>query len=125
MKIIAKILAALLLITVIGVVSGYTYYVRGQKIEIDFMPREFNYCGRVIADIDPEFKEIVNWLRENSEGWSRDWNTQIAGLVYGYPAFSVVVFEGGVSVSYKTDSGYPRFIKSIKHSLKTSCEGSS
>lgn len=121
MKIIAKIIVGLLLIVLIAAISGYAYFVRDQKIEVGFIPAEFKYCGKVITGADPEYKEISNWLQANSTGWARDWNTQIAGVVYYYPAFSVVVFNGGVSVSYKTDYGFPRFIKSVNHSLNTTC----
>lgn len=125
MKIIAKILASILLIVIVVAISGYFYFVRSQEIDVRFIPNEFKYCGKVIAGVDPEYREIRNWLRANSSGWSRDWNTQIGGLVYSYPAFSIVVFESGVSVRYKTDYDFPRFIKSVDHDLKTVCAGNS
>lgn len=121
MKIIAKIIVGLLFIALIAAISGYLYFVHDQKIEVGFIPDEFKYCGQVITGSDPEYQEISSWLQSNSTGWNRYWNTQIAGVVYYYPAFSVVVFDGGVSVSYKTDYGFPRFIKSVRHSLNTAC----
>lgn len=125
MKIVAKILVALLLIVIVVATSSYLYFIRDQKIEIDFIPGEFKYCSRVITGSDPEYREISSWLRANSSGWVRDWNTQIAGVVYSYPAFWVVVFKGGVSVSYKTDYGFPRFIKSVNHGLSIECANNS
>ncbi|MCV6623862.1 MAG: hypothetical protein OIF51_19170 [Cellvibrionaceae bacterium] len=121
MMIIAKILAFLLLVAIVVAISGYLYLTREQVIEVRFIPNEFKYCGRVITNSDPEYKEISTWLHENSSGWVQDWNTTITGLVYSYPAFSVVVFKGGVSVSYKTDFGFPRFIKSVNHGLNIAC----
>jgi hypothetical protein len=121
MKIVAKILIALLLLVIVMVTFGYLHFVRDQKIEVGFIPSEFSYCGRTITHNDSKYKEITDWLRTNSDGWQQDWNTQISGLKYYYPSFSVVVFKGGVSVSYKTDYGFPRFIKSVDHRLNTEC----
>lgn len=121
MKIITKIIVGLLLLVAVAAISGYLYFVRNQKIDVGFIPSEFKYCGKIITGADPEYKEISSWLRANSNGWSRDWNTQIGGLVYYYPPFSVVVFNGGVSVSYKTEYGFSRFVKSVNHSLNTAC----
>ncbi len=121
MKIIAKILAFILLLVIVVALSGYLYLTREQVIEVKFIPTEFKYCGRVVTNNDPEYKEITSWLHENSSGWRQDWNTPIAGLKYSYPAFSVVVFKSGVSVSYKTNSGFPRFIKSTDHGLNIEC----
>ncbi len=121
MRIILKIIYALVILAILVTASGYLYFVRDQKIEVRFIPREFKYCDRVITGNDPEYQEITHWLRSNSYGWTRDWNTQITGLVYSYPAYSIVVFEGGISVSYKTDYGFPRFIKSVNHNLSVAC----
>lgn len=125
MKIIAKTLAALLVIAILVIVSGYLYFFRDQNIEVQYIPSEFRYCDRVISENDPEYQVISNWLRSNIHGWTQDWNTPVAGLVYSYPAFSVVVFKGGVSVSYKTDYGFSRFIKSVDHNLAIECARSS
>lgn len=111
----------MLLLVIVVALSGYLYLAREQAIEVSFIPNEFKYCGKIITSNDREYKEISAWLHENRSGWRQDWNTQIAGVVYSYPAFSVVVFKGGVSVSYKTDSGFPRFIKSVDHGLNIEC----
>jgi len=125
MNILKRIVLYLVLLILIGIIIGYLYFIQGQKIEVDFIPSEFRFCNKIIVRGDAEYKEIVSWLRQNSEGWARDWNTPVAGLVYSYPAFSVVVYKGGVSVSYKTDYGFPRFIKSSNHNLPTVCENGS
>lgn len=121
MKKTAKILVYLLLMAIVVSLSGYLYLTRDRAIEVRFIPNEFKYCGKIITSNDPEYKEISTWLYENSNGWRQDWNTLITGLVYSYPAFSVVVFKSGVSVRYKTDSGFPRFIKSVDHGLNIEC----
>ena len=125
MKIFTKTLGALLLIVILVIVAGYLYVFRDQNIDVHYIPREFRYCDRVISENDPEYEEISNWLHSNIHGWALDWNTPVAGLVYSYPAFSVVVFRGGVSVSYKTDYGFSRFIKSVDHNLAIECASSS
>lgn len=86
------------------------------------MPPKFRLCEKTITPNDISYVEIKNWLIENKNGWSTDWNTPIAGLLYSYPSYSIVVFPTGVHVSYKTDSGYKRLIKFTEHKLRTSCK---
>ena len=114
-----KVLLALILLSSIG---AYVYLAQSQDINVELMPPEFTLCGKVITREDAEYVEIKNWLSENKSGWDIDWNTPIAGLLYSYPSYSIVVFPTGVHVGYKTDNGFTRLIKSKKHNLKTSCE---
>ncbi|PHS11981.1 MAG: hypothetical protein COA86_18895 [Kangiella sp.] len=125
MNIYLKILGSLILFILALGLAMYFYFFIEQKIEVQYIPKEFRYCEKTITNVDLEYNEIVSWLKKNKEGWSRDWNTPIAGKYYSHPAFSVVVFQGGISVSYKTDNGYPRFIKSANHEFSTSCSGDS
>jgi hypothetical protein len=107
------------------VISGYFYYFRLQTIELKFIPTEFEYCNSIITVDDAQYQKLVIWLEANQSGWSVDWNTPVAGNIYRNSVFSVSVFRGGVSVGYKTDDGYPRFIKSVDHGLDLECSDDS
>ncbi|ALU45867.1 hypothetical protein [Pseudoalteromonas rubra] len=122
MNIMVRIVTGLIVLVLIAAMTGYLLYFRGQKVEVGFIPNAFQYCGKVITGADPEYREIVDWLHSNTKGWMRDWHMQIAGATYHSSAFLGTVFPGGVSVSYKTETGFPRFIKQINHNLSTSCE---
>jgi hypothetical protein len=89
------------------------------------IPTEFEYCNSVITTNDAQYHVIVNWLETHQSGWSLDWNTPIAGNIYSSTAFLVSVFQSGVSVSYKVDEDYQRFIKSIEHELELECSNDS
>lgn len=106
-------------------ISGYLYYFRLQTIELKFIPVEFEYCNSMISVNDVQYKKIVEWLEANQSGWRVDWNTPVAGNIYRNTTFSVNVFRGGVSVGYKTDDGYPRFVKSVAHTLELECSDDS
>lgn len=86
-----------------------------------FIPEEFTYCGKKIWGSDKEYQEIVSWLKQNKDGWVSSFVTYVPTQVYRHPAFVVNVIEGGVVVSYKTDNGYPQFVKTITHGLNMSC----
>ncbi len=119
MRIRVKALLALIILSSFG---SYVSYAQAQDVNVELIPLEFTLCGKVITRKDAEYVEIRNWLSENKSGWDIDWNTPIAGLLYSYPSYSIVVFPTGVHVGYKTDNGFTRLIKSKKHNLKTSCE---
>lgn len=120
-----KFLKLLLILSLVFLIGAYVYYTRSQDVNVELMPPEFKFCERTITRDDPKYVEIKNWLIENKSGWTIDWNTPIAGLLYSYPSYSIVVFPTGVHVGYKTDNGYTRLIRSIKHDLETSCESAS
>jgi len=117
-----KFVKLFLILSLLSLIGAYTYYTQAVEVNVELMPPEFKFCNRTITRGDAEYVKIKNLLIENKSGWSIDWNTPIAGLVYSYPSYSIVVFPTGVHVGYKTDNGYARLIKSIKHDLKTSCE---
>jgi hypothetical protein len=117
-----KLVKSLLVFGLLSLIGAYVYFTRAQEVNVKLMPLEFRLCGKIYTSNHSEYVEIRDWLNENKSGWSIDWNTPIAGLVYSYPSYSIVVFPTGVHVGYKTDNGYTRLIKSIKHNLKTSCE---
>ena len=116
-----KIFGSLIAFILLTVLIVYILLFENQSIKTDFLPSQFENCGRTITNTDTQYIEITDWLVRNKDGWRRDWNTQVAGNVYRSAAFTVVVYETGVSVSYKTDDGYPRFIKTIPHKLDTTC----
>ncbi len=108
-------------VVILIIAACYFYFFKNLKIENRFIPIEFEYCGAVINSDDMDYLNIVRWLKGNNRGWDTDWNTPIQGNIYRNPAFSVVLFDGGVAVSYKTDNGYPRYIKSVEHGFKLEC----
>ena len=116
-----KIVKLLLVLSLLSVIGSYSYYTQYQDVNVELMPPEFKLCGKTITPKDSEYVEIKNWLIANKGGWSVDWNTPIAGLLYSYPSYSIVVFPTGVHVGYKTNDGYTRLIQSASHSLNTSC----
>ena len=111
--------------SILGVVSivgaGFLYMFRQQAIDVQFIPNEFAYCGDQIWGNDQEYREIVDWLKNNKDGWARSVVTYVPKQVYDSPAFKVNVMDSGVVVSYKTDFGYPQFVKSINHGLRKNC----
>ena len=120
-----KFLLSIFVGLILVAISGYLYYFRLQTIEVRFIPTEFEYCNSVISVDDAQYQKLVKWLEANQSGWNVDWNTPVAGNIYRNSAFSVSVFRGGVSVGYKTDDGYLRFIKSVDHLLELECSDAS
>ena len=116
-----KFVKLLLVLSLVSLIGTYVYFTEAQEVNVELMPPELKLCGQTYTTNDGEYLEIKDWLIANKSGWSIDWNTPVAGLVYSYPSYSIVVFPTGVHVGYKTDNGYTRLIKSIKHNLKTSC----
>lgn len=116
--------ASIFLILAAGLCT-YFLFSENQIIETRFIPTQFENCGRKISVADSDYIKLTEWLENNKNGWSRDWSTPIAGNVYHSPSFSVVAFETGVSVSYKTDTDFPRFVKTTDHQLKISCQNGS
>ena len=110
----------ILLIIAIGI-AVYFYVFRQQEIALRLIPNEFEYCGKQISTRDSEYKEIVSWLKKNKDGWVLSFATYVPQQVYRHPAFVVNVIKGGVVVSYKTDSGYPQYAKTIEHGLEMAC----
>jgi hypothetical protein len=121
MKKALKIVGILFLLVAIIFVSAYFYVFREQEIAVRFIPNEFEYCGSKIWGNDEEYKKIVSWLKQNKDGWVLSYVTFVPNMVYRHPAFVVNVIEGGVVVSYKTDYGYPQYVKTIEHGLSTKC----
>jgi len=111
-------------LVIVGV-GIYLYIFRSQEIDLTYIPKEFTYCGKQIWGKDKEYKEIITWLKQNKVGWKFSYVTYVPRQVYHYPSFVVNVLEGAVVVSYKTDYGYPQYIKTINHDLKLTCVKSS
>ena len=105
--------------------AGYLYIFRQQQIDVGLIPNEFSYCGRQIYGADPDYKEIVSWLKANKDGWVTSYASFAPLHTYQANAFKVYVFPEAVVVSYKNDYGYPQFIKSGKHQLAVQCPASS
>lgn len=121
LKIIGVIASILLLVGV-----GTSLYVfRQQEIAIRFIPSEFEYCGKKVWGNDKHYQEIVTWLKKNKDGWVLSYVTYVPKQVYKHPAFNVNVLEGGVVVSYKTDYGYPQYVKTISHGINLECTSNS
>jgi|GEM_PF-3471903 len=119
-----KTLKVLVCITVILLVTAsaiYSYVFREQSINTKLIPNEFTYCGKKIGGKNPEYTKIVAWLKSNNNEWSASFITFEPKQVYWHSAFSVNVLESAVVVSYKTDYGYPQYIKLINHDFDLLC----
>ena len=110
-----------MLCCILIVVSAFLYIFREQSIDIGLIPNEFAYCGEAIWGNDAEYQKIVSWLKDNKEGWVISLVTFVPKQVYSSPAFNVNVMENSVVVSYKTDYGYPQYVKTIQHDLNNKC----
>ena len=99
----------------------YFYIFREREIDVGLIPKEFSYCGMQIYGNEKEYQEIVSWLKNNKEGWVLTYVSYVPKQVYRNPAFVVNVMSGGVVVSYKTDYGYPQYVKTTEHDLSLSC----
>ena len=116
------IIGGIVVLSLLIIVAGtYLYIFREQQIDVGLIPNEFSYCGKQIYGNDPNYKEIVAWLNENKDGWVASFVTYAPKQVYRTGAFQVNVLEGAVIVSYKTDYGYPQFIKVVDHKLSKEC----
>ncbi len=99
----------------------YLYVFREQEIRTDFIPPKFEFCGKSISKGDQEYEELTEILTLNKGGWVASFVSFVPTQVYNSPAFKVNVMGKQVVVSYKTDEGYPQFVKLIKHDWSGSC----
>ena len=120
-----KIIGDITTILVLIGAGAYLYLFRQQEIAIRLIPNEFEYCGKKVWGNDKNYQEIVTWLKQNRDGWILSYVTYVPKQVYRHPAFTVNVMEGGVVVSYKTDSGYPQYAKTINHGINLECTSNS
>ena len=125
MKKALKIIGDITTILVLIGAGAYLYLFRQQEIAIRLILNEFEYCGKKVRGNDKNYQEIVTWLKQNRDGWILSYVTYVPKQVYRHPAFTVNVMEGGVVVSYKTDSGYPQYAKTINHSINLECTSNS
>ena len=125
MKKALKIIGDITTILVLIGAGAYLYLFRQQEIAIRLIPNEFEYCGKKVWGNDKNYQEIVTWLKQNRDGWILSYVTYVPKQVYRHPAFTVNVMEGGVVVSYKTDSGYPQYAKTINHGINLECTSNS
>jgi len=121
MKKALKIIGYFVLCIIVLATAAYLYVFRQQEIEIRLIPNEFTYCGEQIWGKDKEYQEIASWLKNNKNGWVLSFVSYVPQQVYRHPAFVVNVLDGGVVVSYKTDYGYPQYVKTIDHGLNMNC----
>ena len=103
------------------ITATYLYVFREQEIRTDFIPQKFEFCGKSISTGDREYDELVKFLTINKGGWVASFVSFAPTQVYNSPAFKVNVMSKQVVVSYKTDEGYPQFVKLIKHDWSSSC----
>ena len=125
MKKALKIIGDITTILVLIGAGAYLYLFRQQEIAIRLIPNEFEYCGKKVWGNDKNYEERVTWLKQNRDGWILSYVTYVPKQVYRHPAFTVNVMEGGVVVSYKTDSGYPQYAKTINHGINLECTSNS
>ena len=103
------------------IAATYLYVFRGQEIRIDYIPLEFEFCGNSISKGDSEYDEIVQVLTNHKDDWVASFTSYVPTQVYYSPAFTVNVLNKQVVVSYKTDEGYPQFVKLIKYDWVSTC----
>jgi len=125
MNIAVKIASYIVLCLLFIGVAIYCYTFRQQEIDVHFVPNEFTYCGKQIWGKDKEYQEIISWLNNNRNGWVLSFVSYVPKQIYRHPAFVVNVLDGGVVVSYKTDYGYPQYVKTIDHGLNLHCDKNS
>lgn len=125
MRKVLKNIGIILLLLAFLAVGILLYVFREQGIDISYIPNEFEYCGKDVFGSDKDYQEIVSWLKQNKEGWVLSYASYVPNYIYHNPAFRVNVQKGMVVVSYKTDYGYPQYVKSIKHGLRLNCENNS
>ena len=101
--------------------ATYLYVFRVQEIRTDFIPPKFEFCGKSISKGDQEYDELVKVLTINKGGWVTSFVSFAPTQVYYSPAFKVNVMGKQVVVSYKTNEGYPQFVKLIQHDWLGSC----
>ena len=121
MKTLIKILSYLFGLVLVISFCGYLYIFRDQAIDTSLIPLEFEYCGNQIYGKDESYLEIVDWLKANKDGWVLSFASYVPNHRYYHGAFNVNIHEEAVIVSYKTDYGYPQYIKQGKHDLAMSC----
>jgi len=108
-----------------AITTTYFYIIRSQEIRIDFIPEQFEFCDKNISKGNSDYDEIVRILTHHTGGWTASYTSYAPIRVYYAPAFQVNVIGKQVIVSYKTDAGYPQFIKLIKHNWPKNCTKSS
>lgn len=123
MEIDLKLIVRLLSLFAVTAIVLIAYLLRPQTISVS-IPPEFTYCDKQIFGGDSEYLEIKKWLEENSSGWRWNWHTPYAGEGYYGGSYNIAVFSEFVAVSYKTDWGFPQYIKSFDHGLVVNCDDS-
>ena len=122
MKRILKVVGYVLAVTALLAVAFLGYHFREQEIDVGLIPNKFSYCAHEIYGSNIHYQEITNWLKKNKAGWNISYASYVAGIEYRSPAFNISVHPNFVVVWYKTDEGYPQFVRSIKHQLPMECQ---
>ena len=122
MKRILKYIGYFVAAVALFVVAIVGYHFRAQEIDVGLIPNAFTYCGNKIYGSNAQYQEITDWLKRNREGWKKSYASYVPGNEYLSPAFNISVHPEFVVVWYKTDEGYPQFVKSIKSELPISCQ---
>ena len=103
------------------ITTTYLYVFREQAIRTDFIPPKFEFCGKSISKGAQEYDELVKVLTINKGGWVASFVSFVPTQVYYSADFKVNVMGEQVVVSYKTNEGYPQFVKFIQHDWTGSC----
>ncbi len=122
MKRILKYIGYFVAVVALFVVEIVSYHFRAQEIDVGLIPNEFNYCGSKIYGNNPQYQEISDWLKRNKDEWKKSYASFVPGNEYHSQSFNISVHPDFVVVWYKTDEGYPQFVKSIKSELPLSCQ---
>jgi hypothetical protein len=112
---------------VILLIAAFYMVFFAQKIDPSYLPPQLQYCGKTLRPNDSTYQELASWLAKNQQGWGMSFakleseNEAKSPIRFQSSAFWVEIEVDRVIVSYKTDCGFPQFIKYTSHSLPTKC----
>jgi hypothetical protein len=112
---------------VILLITAFYLVFFAQKIDPRYLPAQLQHCGNTLQPNDIQYKQLANWLDKNRQGWGMSFaklkkeNNEKNPLRFESSAFWVEIEVDRVVVSYKTDFGFPQFIKYTSHSLPIEC----
>jgi hypothetical protein len=112
---------------IILLIAAFYLVFFAQKIDPKYLPAQLQYCGKTLKPEDTTYQQLASWLAKNRQGWGMSFaklerdNSKKSPLRFQSPAFWVEIEADRVIVSYKTDFGFPQFIKYTDHLLPTEC----
>ena len=101
-----KNIAVTIFIGVVTVVVIIMYWGRNQQIDFtSILPKEITHCATLLNQSSPDYIALLNWFKDNIQGWENTPATYVPISTYTAPNISVNVMEKGVVVNYQTKDG--------------------